>query len=222
MGAKTVPPTQEESITISDVLRNVARCPHCGVANPLLSMAWKSDFLNDPDPGAPYGRNWAAFVCSSCNGVVLARSKLGNQGTLQVENLYPEVPTVADELPPEAKRYLAQAIESLHSPDGAAMLAGSAVDRMWKEKGLEEGSVHVRIEQAVEQNIITRDMAEWAHEVRLGSNRPRHADSDRPHVSREEAAQSVEFARVLGHVLFVLPDRVARGREAVTRASGTE
>ena len=68
------------------------------------------------------------------------------------------------------------------------------------------------------------DIQRWAHEVRLGSNRPRHADKDRPHVSDEEAQQSVEFAEALGFFLFELTKRIDRGtkaaKEAGDKASG--
>jgi len=57
-------------------------------------------------------------------------------------------------------------------------------------------------------------MADWAHNVRLGSNRPRRADKDKPHVSPNEAKQSVEFAEALGNFLFVLTARVNRGLKA--------
>jgi hypothetical protein len=56
-------------------------------------------------------------------------------------------------------------------------------------------------------------MGEWAHEVRLNSNRPRHADTENPHVSLRQAQQSVEFAEALGHFLFVLSSRVDKGIE---------
>jgi uncharacterized protein DUF4145 len=105
--------------------------------------------------------------------------------------MYPAARPVAEELPETARSYLKQATESLHAPDGAAMLAGASVDAMLKSKGLESGSVYERIEEAVKQGILTRDMAEWAHEVRLGSNRPRHADKGRPHTTHEEAKQAV-------------------------------
>jgi hypothetical protein len=62
-------------------------------------------------------------------------------------------------------------------------------------------------------------MADWAHEVRLGSNRPRHADIDRPHVTVEEANQSVEFADALGYFLFVLKARIDRGIRTAIQAS---
>ncbi len=82
---------------------------------------------------------------------------------------------------------------------------------MLKELKFTEGSVYKRIEQAVEANVLTKGMGEWAHSVRLGSNRPRHADEESPHVSPAEAAQSVEFATALGQFLFVLTARVERG-----------
>jgi len=106
---------------------------------------------------------------------------------------------------------LQQAFVTLHAPDAAAVMAGSAVDAMLKHFELVKGSVYNRIDEAVERHILTASMGKWAHEVRLGSNRPRHADKDNPHVSQKEARQSVEFAEMLGHFLFVLSSRVEKG-----------
>jgi hypothetical protein len=55
-------------------------------------------------------------------------------------------------------------------------LAGSAVDAMLKKRGYETGSLYARIDKALADNLLTKRMADWAHEVRLGSNRPRRAD----------------------------------------------
>ena len=62
------------------------------------------------------------------------------------------------------------------APAGAVMLAASSVDAMLKEKGYNEGSLYARIGQARDDHLITADMAEWAHEVRLDANDQRHAD----------------------------------------------
>lgn len=126
--------------------------------------------------------------------------------------IWPNARVVADEIPNSARRYLAQAIDTLHAPDGAVLLAASAVDAMLKARGLTEGSLYKRIEQAAQQHLITSDMALWAHEVRLGANDTRHADEDRPHHEREEAERLIEFASALADFLFVLPAKVARGR----------
>ena len=188
------------------VLSGLQFCPHCGVAKPEMAQIMQPVFI--ARDRANYGHNWGLYRCTSCFNVVMAQSSLGNKTTQDVLHIYPSISEPAKELPERVRTYLNQANLSMHAPDGAAMLAGAAVDAMLKEKGYTKGSVYDRIDKALGDNILTQDMAEWAHDVRLGSNRPRHADLDSPHVSAEEAKQSVEFAEMLGHFLFVLPARV--------------
>jgi hypothetical protein len=118
------------------------------------------------------------------------------------------------------RTFLQQAYEALRAPDAAAMVGGSAVDAMLKELGYKDGSVYSRIDKAVAELKLTDGMGRWAHEVRLGSNRPRRADTEKPHVSLDEAKQSVEFAEALGYFLFVLTEQIARGTVAAKEASG--
>jgi hypothetical protein len=161
-------------------------------------------------------RWWITYECSVCEKLVLASTASGSTSKeptgLRVDLLLPSVQSVPEHMPDRAANYLRQALESLAAPDGAVMLAGSAVDAMLKEQGLTTGTVYDRITNAVETGILTKDMGEWAHEVRLGSNRPRHADADDPHADREDAQRSVEFARMLGHILFTLPFNVEAGK----------
>ena len=82
---------------------------------------------------------------------------------------------VQDEIPDRPRSYIQQAIDSIHAPAGAVMLAASAVDSMLKIKNYRDGSLYARIEQAVNDHLITQDMATWAHEVRLDANDQRHA-----------------------------------------------
>tara|TARA_R110001592_G_scaffold321380_1_gene599864 strand:+ start:958 stop:1374 length:417 start_codon:yes stop_codon:yes gene_type:complete len=132
--------------------------------------------------------------------------------------LFPAPKVAHEDIPEVARNFLQQAFETLHAPDASAVMAGSAVDAMLKAKGLTEGSLYARIDAAVEQHILTEAMGDWAHEVRLGSNRPRHADEERPHVTEEEAQQSVEFAEALGNFLFVLTAKIERGIELAKSA----
>jgi hypothetical protein len=149
-----------------------------------------------------------------CQGLLLAKGSPYDLRSYRIEAIYPGIRTAAPEIPEPARRYLRQAFDTLNAPDAAAVMAGSAVDAMLKHLGLTEGSVNDRIKQAVEKNILTNAMGEWAHAVRLEANRPRHADAEHPHVSPEQAQQSVEFADALGHFLFVLSSRVKKGIEA--------
>ena len=191
------------------------RCPQCGIAHPRVTIQSRHHSNM---------RHYALAFCASCGGGILAISDLRDENQLngRIEYIYPSQQHVAEELPERTKNYLSQAITSLHAPDGAVMLAGSAVDAMLKDKNLEEGTVYTRIDQAVEQGILTQEMGDWAHEVRLGSNRPRHADRENPHVTREQAEQAIEFTRTLGHILYVLPRRVEKGKAKATETEAPE
>jgi Domain of unknown function (DUF4145) len=155
---------------------------------------------------------WAVYRCTSCGGAILAKGKDNEKaGNAEVVELFPRSKQVAYELPPVARRFLEQAYQTLHASDAAAVMAGSAVDAMLKGKGYADGSLHQRIDAAVRDHLLTEDMGRWAHHVRLESNRPRHADTEDPHVTLEEATQVVEFADALAQFLYVLPARIKKG-----------
>jgi len=93
------------------------------------------------------------------------------------------------------------------------MLAASAVDAMLKAKNLKTGSLYERINLAAGQQLITAEMAEWAHDIRLDANDQRRADENAPLPTTDDALRVVEFALALAQFMFVLPARVQRGRQ---------
>jgi len=195
-------------------LDEVLRCPHCGIANPQLNNLWESNGCVRRTSDGPTS-SWSTYACTTCGGVVLAKSEDNpSVENAKVATLYPQIKTADEELPDMARNFLQQAYETLHAPDAAAVMAGSAVDAMLKACDYEDGSLYTRIDKAVADNLLTEKMGDWAHSVRLGSNRPRHADKDKPHVSTNEAQQSVEFAEALGQFLFALTAKIERGIQA--------
>jgi hypothetical protein len=192
------------------------RCPHCRVHLPTLQMqgkTFKTQGLNTDE------RIWGVYACKACGGIVVAGAGyFPEEEVFEVVQTFPQQDELSDEIPATARKYLHQAQESLHAPDGAVMLAASAVDAMLKAKGYREGWLNSRIKKAAEDHVITADMALWAHQVRLEANNPRHADDEEPHATPKGAKQAVEFAVALAHILFVLPSRVTRG---LKEAGGT-
>jgi hypothetical protein len=186
---------------------DLPRCPHCMIARPNLSLQHQ---LGTTNSSATRPRYWGIYVCSTCGGVVSAWS--GTMGQDAKEH-FPSALAVAAELPERPRTFLLQAQESLHAPAGAVMLAASAVDSMLKLRGLTEGSLYTRIEQAAVQHLITLDVSKWAYEVRLETNDQRHADESAPLPTDADAKRSIDFAAALGEILFVLPARVRRGLE---------
>ena len=187
------------------------RCPHCRIARPLMSRYPLNHHPSDENA------LWAVYVCSSCNNVVTAKGYRVLNGPTYVDETFPRAKSVAEELPEPARKYLEQAYRTIgDAPDAAAMVASSSVDAMLKSKGFKgkEETLYQRIDQAVEDRVLTEDMGKWAHHVRFVSNYPRHADDKDPHVSPEQARIVVDFADALGEFLFVLPSRAEKAIRA--------
>lgn len=140
-----------------------------------------------------------------------------NASMSDVLEVWPAPQTVHDSIPQRARTFLQQAISSIAAPSGAVMLAASAVDAMLKDKGLKEGNLYTRIGKASAEHLITAEMAEWAHEVRLDANDQRHADEEGPMPDEADARKSIEFTLALAQFLFVLPARVADGRARASK-----
>jgi hypothetical protein len=128
-----------------------------------------------------------------------------------VSECFPAPSVVDDSIPERARGYLKQALDSLHAPAGAVMLAASAVDAMLKAKNYVEGSLYARIDKASADHAITSDMAQWAHAVRLDANDQRHADQTASLPNTQDAERSVTFAVALGQFMFVLPAMIQKG-----------
>lgn len=179
------------------------RCPQCGIANPRLTRSWDRESEN--------GTFWLVFVCASCEKPVMIELDIASTPA-GILTCFPEPQSLSNDIPDRAREYLRQATESFSAPAGAIMLAASAVDAMLKAKGKISGALNTRINEAAAEHMITPEMAEWGHEVRLDANDQRHADEDAPLPTTDDAKRTIEFAKALAHFLFVLPARVKRGR----------
>jgi hypothetical protein len=86
-------------------------------------------------------RRWAVFAATCCGGLLLAQGVEGDTATnAPIECIYPEIKTAAVEIPQPARKFLQQVYETLHAPDAAAVMAGSAVDAMLKHLKLVNGT----------------------------------------------------------------------------------
>jgi hypothetical protein len=194
-------------IELQEHLR-ISRCPYCGVDRPNLAKIWESWTHNSEGRGK---RFWRAYACARFGGLVTAYVKEGEKFTA---GIFPfDEGTRSKDIPAKPRAYLEQAIASLHAPAGAIMLAASSLDAMLKEKGLTEGSLYARIDNAAAAGHITAGMAEWAHQVRLDANDQRHADENSGLPTEEDAKRAVRFTEAFAEFLYVLPAMVARGIE---------
>ena len=185
----------------------IARCPHCKVDKPNLTS--KTRFETTAFNGSDK-RIWMAYGCQRCGGATLAWAYPNN---MIIREMYPGSISLDDAIPERAKEYLNQAIDSIHAPAGSIMLAASSIDSMLKEKGYETGKLFTRINKAAKDHLITKEMAEWAHEVRLDANDQRHADTSAKLPDAEDAQKTIDFTLELAKFLFIMPSRIQRGIE---------
>jgi Domain of unknown function (DUF4145) len=213
--------------TIGRTLEDLARCPQCGVASPLLVIKGGFADVERTDQA----KMWFFYQCTRCSDLVAVTGTVNRSLTAQyspeqivtswpptLERMMPEASAINEYVPSRARVYMEQALAAREAPDGVVMLAGSAVDAMLKEKGYQDGSLYERIDSAVKDHLLTPGMGEWAHLVRLGSNGPRHADLQAPHATREEADSALSLTEALANFLFVIPAQIERGKQA---AGGT-
>ena len=181
------------------------RCPHCCIARPHLKQVHK---LENIDSSRTFNRKWIIYECSHCANLVTAWSLEWNGPVLEH---YPSLRTIDKDVPEKPREFLRQSNESMHAPAGAIMLAASAVDAMLKLKGDNDGSLYSRIEKAAADHLITNEMSDWAHEVRLDANDQRHADDNAGLPCERDAKRALDFALALAQFLFVLPGKIQRG-----------
>ncbi len=198
-----------------NVILELERCPQCGVSNPLITKQ-NLDVLQAIEGQIA----WYSILgqCSKCKKCVMFegyanRNNIDTNGRvilLTILKCFPEARNAPEEIPQRARNYLQQALESKHAPDGAVMLAASAIDCMLKDKGYKDGSLYSRIEKASQDGLFTSQMREWAHEIRLSANDPRHADDDFEGSTPKQVDQIIQFAEALAEYLFVLPARISK------------
>ncbi|TGK01802.1 DUF4145 domain-containing protein [Leptospira langatensis] len=192
---------------------DLERCPHCNINKPNLQ---RINLYQTISSDHRIRRDWVNYQCSRCGGIVLGEGRTGvrtpNEKTF-IEAIYPDNSlTLSDFIPVRAKEYLKQAIDSIVAPSGSIVLSASSVDAMLKSKEYKDGSLYSRIDQAAKDHLITKEMANWAHEIRLHSNEERHSDEEQELPNEEEAKKCIEFALALAEFLFVLPSRIEKGR----------
>lgn len=177
---------------------------------------------------------WIAFFkCNKCQGGLVVEYKLQvNHGHMQPSQCesdpeglgfqalkkYPgQMPTSTPaHVPPPLNRYYEQAANSLHSDhdDASGAMSRKVVDvstqQMLGVESKEYRTIAQRIDALAAKNLLTPDLKDWAHEVRLGGNDAAH---DEDPFSHEEAEELLSFVELYLTYVYALPGRLKSRRE---------
>lgn len=206
----------------------IDRCPwpSCQVSAPyLVSMKLNNKNRHLIPYGPPdHADEYDVFdilMCNACKQLIMVQSHADSYGrgyqTIQ-KVTFPLIHSeLSIDIPEEVRDHLQDARDSLSIPNLSVIASSNAIDMMlqyknYEDKGTRNTNLMKRIEKAAEQHVITRDMAEWAQQVRLVANDGRHSKKGKDRPSELDANQCLEFATILAELLFVLPARVSRGK----------
>lgn len=94
----------------------------------------------------------------------------------------------------------------------SAVMARAVIEATAKDKGIIKGSIKSKIDALYDAKHLLEHVKEAAHEVRLIANEIAHGDIASQSVSREEAAQVIDFMDEILEEVYQSPARVAKFR----------
>ena len=164
----------------------------------------------------------ATIACFSVSSPRTYEGNIDQNNLFLVHELYPEPPdNICPEYSPEnAIKLYPQFAENLKSKyyDSCVSIGRKILDIATKalDTSAKELNLVKRINKLCEDGVITKDLKEWAHAVRLIGNETLHEDSL---TSKEDAEDLYYFVEAFLTYTFTLPNRL---KERMHRKKGEE
>ncbi|MEE8725575.1 MAG: DUF4145 domain-containing protein [Bifidobacterium crudilactis] len=106
----------------------------------------------------------------------------------------------------------AYACFSINANRAAVLLARTTVEAIAKDKGVSSGNLKAKIDTMAEQNIITDQLKDEAHEIRFLGNDMAHGDLGTP-VDENDASDILGFLDTLLDYVYQQPIAIQKRRE---------
>lgn len=173
-------------------------CPYCHRYTLLSRRAtWES-----PEYGL-----YSIGECNYCHRGVLIKDLKHRYR----EEIYPApLPKPPDErIPPSIRTDFEEALKcfGISAFRATGVMARRALQCCCLDKGAKKGTLQHQIDWLFGQGIITKNLKDWAHEVRLVGNdaaHPRKPGQDKP-ISQDDAKAILELLKQFTNVLYVAP-----------------
>jgi len=191
-------------------------CPHCGVRmSPVHKAAW-DQFAYDA-AGTGQNRRFGGWACMVCGRPIVGETRDDPvQGPVPMEGRYYPVsdrhPTWPDSAPEGVRQdataaYRCYAIGEWRASATMARRAiqGACIDKEAPDRRLEE-----QIDWLAESDVITQQMRQVAHQLRMGGNAGAHPGKDGLNdVSERDAGDLLTFLDYFMRYVYEIPGRLA-------------
>ena len=191
-------------------------CPYCRTSEVALTVTHS---YNRPRSQPPY-ETYALMSCGFCARAALGVFQGPDLGNLVNSRFLVDIFPTLDVTPP---KHLPAQVESRYmeavkimggAPESAGMMFRKTLDVALKLIRPEDrGNLKQRIDKAAEVDAITKDLAKWAHRIRLDGNDAAHADNP---ISSDDLKDLHRFTELVLLYLFSLPGMLEEWQTANT------
>lgn len=172
-------------------------CPHCGIYSTIsLRTAYGSHYIYD---------------CDQCDGLILLiieNRKIVDQYPKKVPKLDPAIPTdVASDYIEAVKCF------DIGANKASVVMCRRALQTSVIQKGATKDKLNAQIDELFKKGIITEDIMNWSHEIRLTGNIGAHPDQDGlENVTPQDAEELIKFVEEYLNYVYIMPAKVVAKR----------
>ena len=205
-------------------------CPHCNA-----TATYTTIFTTLPERlvDLQMDKTYHALVscdAENCGGITLLILKgveisLGRSNfryTTELVDQYPKrTPKPHESIPPQVADDYIEAIKcfDVGTWKASVVMCRRALQGSVIEKGAKEDKLVDQIDELYGQQIITKDIKDWAHEIRLTGNIGAHPDKDGlEDVTEEDAKELIDFMEEYLNYVYIMPSKVERKRAKKEKA----
>lgn len=180
-------------------------CPYCDVHSTIT--------LRDRSEGKL--TMFETVQCNHCNELILfIYAKKNNQWEL-VDQYPKRIPKLHESIPDNVGRDYVEAIKcfDVGANKASVVMCRRALQNSIIEKGAKKDRLVDQIDELYQNQIITKDIKDWAHEIRLTGNIGAHPDEDGlEDVTQKDADELLKFMEEHLNYVYVMPSIVAEKR----------
>lgn len=190
-------------------------CPHCHTKNVSAFSVAQHALTNNQDLYNVF------FCCNHCEGGIIALveqlasdytpheypNDLGNYDYLSIKTVWPvdQGALIPEYLPENIKMFFREAAENLTQGknDSAGMMCRRILDVATKKLSTKHHWRLIdRIDGLAAEGLLTSDLKDWAHEIRLMGNEVTHEDEP---ITNIDAKEIFKFTELFLMYTFTLP-----------------
>jgi hypothetical protein len=189
-------------------------CPHCNVVSNFSSHSSTSGQWGD---GASRRQLTAmSMLCHNCGGIIMSFTEQNERGHHSEWKTFPSsIPRVDETVPAKVSQDYVSAVNcaSIGEFKAAATMFRRCLQQIMLDKSAKGNTLNDQIKDLEARQIITADLKDWAHEIRLWGNEGAHpSDDGLDELTSEEVEVIQDFLERLFDYIYIMPAKVASSR----------